>query len=128
MIVLGLDDRQHNWPPPPSRCCAATNQSDLHLRAKTIIKKKYQTMMLLEEVPIPGSQLKLDFFIPQLNTAIEVQGQQHTEFNNHFYKDKIAFRRAQLNDQTKKAWCKQHGLIFVELNYDGTDDEWYATI
>jgi hypothetical protein len=86
--------------------------------------KKYATMVILEEVPIPGSKLKLDFFVPQLNMAIEVQGQQHTEFNPHFYKDKMAFRRAQLNDQAKKAWCKQHGLNFVELNYDGTDADW----
>jgi hypothetical protein len=128
MIVLGFDGRQHNWPPPASRCCVATNQSELHLRAKAILKKKYSTMVILEEVPIPGSQLKLDFFVPQLIMAVEVQGQQHTKFNPHFYKDKTAFRRAQLNDQAKKEWCEQHGLNFVELNYDGNDDDWKAVL
>jgi len=128
MRVMGLDDKEYNWPPAKSRCCVARSPSELHIRARNVLKQLYPTMALLEEVPLPGSQLKLDFYIPFLSLAIEVQGQQHTEFTEHFHKNKFAFVKAQTNDKTKQWWCEQHNIRLVELQYDRTDDEWTNSI
>ena len=128
MRVMGLDDKEYNWPPPEHRCCLVNKHSELHMRARAILKKLYPTMAILEEVPIPGSRLKLDFYVPSLELAIEVQGQQHTEFTPHFHKDKLAFAKARSNDRTKRYWCQDHNLRFIELHYDRTDAEWTQTI
>ena len=126
MRVVGLDNQEYNW--PPKGCRARPQCSELHARARNILHQLYPTMAILEEVTIPGSKLKIDLYVPTLQLAVEVQGQQHSEFTKHFHGNQWGFSRAKNNDKQKRSWCDTHGIKLIELQYDRTDDEWTTDI
>ena len=65
--------------------------------------------------------LKLDFYVPSLNTAIEYQGEQHTSIGYYIRRGipnpEKAFRDCQLRDQAKRDWCKKRGIRLIEIHY-----------
>jgi hypothetical protein len=106
------------------------HKSKYHLIAKDMLKAIYPTMQILEEVPIYPSRSKvmyLDFYIPMLKKAIEIQGEQHYKFVAHYHTNKLAFLKAQKRDRDKKEWCETNGIKYIELAYD-KQNEWEATV
>lgn len=69
-----------------------------------------------EEMPI--GNLWLDWAVPQLNLAFEVQGEQHLEFNDHFYDTKFDFERAKDRDMEKDQMCESSGIALIHLYPD----------
>lgn len=65
-----------------------------------------------------NQQLELDFLIPGLKVAIEVQGQQHYFFNNLFHKTNNDLRKQKYRDSLKAEWCAEKGFTLVEFPYD----------
>ena len=58
-------------------------RSKYHTQARQLLKKKYPTLQILEEVGVKirkGTTLYLDFFLPLINSGIEVHGEQHYKF------------------------------------------------
>lgn len=53
--------------------------------------------------------LRLDFFLPKYNIAIECQGRQHFESVKDFGGD-YQFQETQKRDKIKKELCEQHGI------------------
>ena len=54
------------------------------------------------------NNLRLDFYLPQYNIAIECQGLQH--FKEIPYFNRITFRDQKLNDKIKYDLCQKHGI------------------
>lgn len=130
MKILGLDGREHSWI-PSNRAIEKHNQSSLHKTAKEILKKKFPSDRILEEVVLPGSSsatrkslLIADFFLPLRNLIVEVHGSQHVEYNNFFYKNRLDFYKAQARDRDKKTWCEINGFTLVELFHNESPEEW----
>lgn len=69
-----------------------------------------------------GGYLELDFFIEELNLAIEVQGRQHWIFIPYFHGDKENFYDQLQRDKRKKRICQQRGIRFVEIFYEDEVD------
>ncbi len=65
--------------------------------------------------PGNGGNLELDFFIEELNLAIEVQGEQHWMFIPFFHIDKGGYNRQIEYDRYKKSACEQKGIRLVEI-------------
>lgn len=126
MKVIGLDGRTHTW--SPSTKTNHQKRSKLHLRARYVIKKVYPASVVLEEVFLPGVNLYADFIIFGSRIMIEVQGQQHFEFNSKFHKSKADFVAQQLKDDNKAEWCKLNNFRLILLPYNETDDEWQNRI
>lgn len=63
------------------------------------------------------SYLKLDFYIPSANIAIECQGEQHFR-PVHFFGGVLAFQATQNRDNIKRSQCESHGVRMVYINYD----------
>jgi len=61
--------------------------------------------------------LKLDFFLPELNTAIEFDGIQHSKPINHFG-GKEAFLKRQLYDLYKDQWCMDNCIKLIRINHE----------
>lgn len=61
--------------------------------------------------------LRLDFFIPILNIAIEVQGEQHYKPVNMFggYE---SFEKTIKRDKLKKSICEENGVKLYYIKYD----------
>jgi len=104
---------------------AVTNRSSYHLKARNILRQLFGSQRLLEEVQLPGSQgLTLDFFLPSHMLGIEVQGEQHYEYNPYFHKTKWGFFRAQTADRRKRDWCELNEISLVEFPYYEDDEKW----
>ena len=102
------------------------HRSKLHVMARELIKRRFPTMQVLEEVafqPMPKSTLYFDFFLPLRKLAIEVHGQQHYSFNTMYHSSRFDFLNQLTNDDHKKQWCNLNGIELVILPYDRTE-EW----
>lgn len=70
--------------------------------------------------------LRLDFYIPELNVAIECQGAQHYYFTDFFQAFSVNnFAIAIKRDMTKLLLCLQHGIkiVYTRKKYEPTDIE-----
>lgn len=63
-----------------------------------------------------GTRLELDFYIPYLNVAIEVQGRQHYEFVKYFHVDKKDFKKRKEYDEYKRFLCMDKGVDLYEIS------------
>lgn len=64
------------------------------------------------------SKLKIDWVIPALRLAIELQGKQHFEFTPFFHETEEDFKAAQQRDMLKQAAIEQAGWTYVTFRYD----------
>jgi hypothetical protein len=65
--------------------------------------------------PETGANLELDFWLPEVDVGIEVQGKQHQEFTPIFHKCPSDFEAQQYRDALKNAICQQRGVILYEV-------------
>ena len=98
------------------------NISGPQTAARERIKQEFGDQIILEEFTIPKSQLRLDFFLPKINIAVEVHGRQHFEFVKHFHGTRKKFAEAKLRDQLKKQWCELNGIELIVWSEDGPSD------
>ena len=68
--------------------------------------------------------LRLDFYLPDYNIAIECQGKQHFFENCTFtYSDnKESLEIVQLRDKTKYQLCKEHGINILYFTFEKVND------
>lgn len=66
-----------------------------------------------------GGRLELDFYIEELNIAIEVQGQQHYQFVKLFHGDHEGYEDALRRDRLKRSICKLMGVRLLEVASEG---------
>ena len=71
--------------------------------------------LLLEEFPLPGERLYLDFFMPHNKLGFEYQGIQHDQFVKLFHSDKKGFERSKERDARKKLWCETNDITLIEV-------------
>lgn len=134
MKIIGLDSQEYSWI-PSNNIVDTEKRSGLHNKAKELLKERYPNDRILEELVLPGtktatrkSTLKADFFIPVRKLIIEVHGEQHTEFNNFFFKSKMDFYKAQARDRDKKQWCEINNFELIELFHNESIEEWRSKI
>jgi predicted acyl esterase len=127
MLIKDLDGKNHNWLLTGNTAYGTANKSELHLRARTLLKEEYPTLQLLEEVSIPlrkGVTLYMDFYLPLKQICVEVHGEQHYRFIPFYHTNMVAFVKAKKRDLEKKEWCEQNGIRHIVFPFDGTDAEW----
>ena len=127
MLVKDLDGNNHNWLLTGNTAYGTANKSELHLRARKILKEEYPTLQLLEEVSIPlkkGVTLYMDFYLPLKKICVEVHGEQHYKFIPFYHSNLIAFAKSKKRDLEKQEWCEQNGIAYVVFPFDYTDIQW----
>ena len=60
---------------------------------------------------------RYDFYLPEINSIIEVNGAQHYEPNKKFYKNKSEFLKAQERDRRKISYALAHGMKIYCIPY-----------
>lgn len=60
---------------------------------------------------------RFDFFLPQKNLIIEVDGAQHYKFSKVFHKKRQDFLKAQERDRRKNAYCLSHNITLYRIPY-----------
>jgi len=120
---LGDSGKSYIWHPTGSE---HNNPSMLHIKVRELLKRMFPTVTILEEVSIevmPFKTLFLDFYLPVLYYAIEVHGEQHYKFIEHYHQTRQNFMLSRKNDILKKDWCILNDLIFIELPFN-KEEEW----
>lgn len=77
------------------------------------LKENYRPDWMQSE---KGERLELDFYIPSLRIAIEVQGQQHFTFTPRFHSTYECFLAQQKRDSAKLRLCEIHGVQLWEVS------------
>lgn len=128
MQVEGLDGMYYKFVPRDKK---RDNASKLHLKAREVINSVYPLYRVIEEVKLPGSfyrDLFADFFIPALKLFIEVQGEQHFNYNSYYFSGPKSFAKAQERDRCKKQWFDLNKFDVVYLNYNEDENEWRSKL
>jgi len=128
MKVKDFDDNIHNWPPKPKNYIVQNNdmrqKSSYHLKCRDLLDEMFPTYTVMEEVPLAGTRLRADFYIPQLKLVVEVHGEEHYKFNKFFHGSSAGWRKSLINDRRKIEWCHMNNIRHVELPYCETVLEW----
>lgn len=61
-------------------------------------------------------RLELDFWIVELDVAVEVQGAQHYHYVPHFHGDYSGFKAQQERDKIKRRRCEAYGVTLLEVD------------
>ena len=73
----------------------------------TIVKEYY--------INYEYTRLFFDFYIKELNSFIEVQGQQHYKYIEYFHGSMEGFIAYKKRDNLKKEYCEKHNIVLVEV-------------
>ena len=130
MKVEDFKGRKHPWPPQGHEVDFNDKRprSSLHIRCRELLRQMYPTQPILEEVSVPGENLTCDFYLPTRRVVVEVHGEQHYKFNQHFHGDRRGFVQSKNRDQRKIDWCHLNNISVAVLPFSETDDEWRTRI
>ena len=62
-----------------------------------------------------GQRLFVDFYIPSYLLAIEVHGEQHDHFVEHFHSDERGWREHKSRDRIKEEWASVNNVSYVVI-------------
>lgn len=106
--------------------CQDCNNSQLEEITKQILQKhniEYKTQVKYEGLlGLGGKYLSYDFYLPNFNLLLELQGIQHKEFRLGFHKNKADFHRQLVHDKRKKQYAIDHNISFLEIWYYDIDN------
>ena len=93
------------------------------------INIKYIQQKTFEKCRNPKTNkiLFFDFYLPDYNTCIEYDGQQHFEYTNIGWMTKEKFDRTKFCDEIKNNFCKNNDIRLIRIPYYDFDkiDEQY---
>jgi len=132
MIVNDLNGISSAWKISVSPKSKKRNKtSNYHSLAKSLLGIMYPVYSICEEIPINIQNniwLYLDIYLPTINMAIEIHGEQHYSFNVFFHKTQLGFLQQKQNDRLKQEWCKLNNVALICLPYNETTEEWQDRI
>lgn len=99
--------------------------SKLQELAYSVIKELYPVDIILEEFIVPGSQMRLDFFMPNRKMIVEANGDQHYE-NTPFFHGGIhsgKYAGSKIRDRAKHEWAESNGFRLIEIYTSDTADD-----
>jgi hypothetical protein len=77
-----------------------------------IIRENIRPEWMIDET---GQRLELDFWIEELDVAIEVQGNQHYEYVPHFHGSYDEYLSQKQRDEDKRLACHRRGILLFEV-------------
>ena len=81
---------------------------------KALLIHAFPALQIEEEYHI-GSRLRLDFYIPSMYTAFEVDGDPHDEMVGLFHGGDKGYDKAQMRDQAKDQWCEENDILLIRI-------------
>ena len=104
-FVCGESYSEEGWELAVINYPRSETESQLHLRARKLIKELYPTVQLMEEVPVQlrrGKTVYLDFYINTIKLVIEVHGAQHYKYNTLYHSNAQDFVNQRKRDADKR--------------------------
>lgn len=82
-----------------------------------LLKASFPGKKIIKEYTF-SNNLRLDFYMPELNMAWEYDGPQHEKYIGHFFSNKSEFYIAQNRDEQKEYICGGLGIKLARINSD----------
>jgi hypothetical protein len=95
--------------------CNICNMSGISIKIKQILDDNKIDYKL--EYCINKNKLRYDFYLIDYNSVIEVDGDQHFYFTEHFHKNEEKFEEARQRDIVKYQQCKNLNIQMIRLDY-----------
>lgn len=93
-----------------------TSKGELLVRKLLTLKNLVFEEQKTFEGCVYKKKLRFDFYIPELNLCIEIQGIQHYKPNKLFHRKGNSLEQQQHKDKIKREFCKSNGIRLLELN------------
>jgi very-short-patch-repair endonuclease len=100
----------------------AVSRSQFQHKVGKRLQELFPTFTILEEMPVWGTSLKLDFYIHGLRLAIEADGIQHDEYVPFFHGSKEKFAKGIRNDANKERWCEINCIKIIRINEENFEN------
>ena len=98
--------------------CSECNSSSLEQKTKNVLEKYnikyYKEYIFNDLIGVGNKNLRFDFYLPQYNTLIECQGEQHKRWIEG-WQTKKDFEDLQIHDKRKKEYCKKNNIKLIEV-------------
>ena len=95
------------------------SRSKLQFNVKQFFKKYWENRIVYEEFPVFGTRMKVDLLNATKRVAIEVNGDQHSQFNPFFHKNSRANYLNHIKRDVKKAeWLDLNSFMLIEIYKD----------
>lgn len=98
--------------------CSNSKKSKYHLKVKEYLDSK--KIKYIEEKTFEGCKdirkLPFDFYLPDYNACIEVQGEQHYKAKDNFG-GLNGFEKQISHDIIKSYFCRNNNIIFIKIDY-----------
>lgn len=83
-------------------------RSIIQFKVKKFLEPFWKNHVVFSEFPVFGTRLKIDIFNATKNIAVEIDGNQHNEFNKFFHRNRLGYLNSLKRDNKKEK--------FLELN------------
>lgn len=95
-------------------CNESKGESEIHriLEIKCINYIRQKTFKDCKNINL----LKFDFYIPDYNTCIEYDGEQHFKINEYFGGEE-SFNKCKINDHIKNNYCTKNNIKLIRIPY-----------
>ena len=94
----------------------SSSKSKMQFNVKQYLKKYWKHDIVFEEFPLAGSKMTFDFYNPNKNIIIEVQGGQHLKHTPFVHgKSKSNFLNQIKRDNDKQKFCELNNIKLVEI-------------
>lgn len=103
--------------------CPICNASHGELKIEEYLKNnniKYESQypVKLQERMFSRNNLKIDFYLPEYNTFVEFNGEQHYKFMEFFHKTEDNFQMQVERDKRLKDYCKENKIKLIVIKYN----------
>ena len=97
----------------------SSSRSKMQFTVKQYLKQYWLHDIVFEEFPLVGSKMTFDFYNPNKNVIVEVQGGQHLKHTPFFHgKSKSNFLNQIKRDNDKQKFCQINSIDLVEIYPD----------
>lgn len=102
----------------PTISCGCRRMSTGELKIKIILEKL--KIKYIREYEIADSRQRFDFFLPDLNIAIEYDGVQHFKSVDYFGGEE-GFKKTKERDRRKDEYCQSNNIKLIRIPYTDFD-------
>lgn len=94
------------------------SKSIIQFKVKQFLKPFWRAHLVYEEFPVFGTRLQVDILNASYKIAIEVQGEQHSQFHYFHGGEPMNYLTGVKRDVQKAEWLENNGFKLVEINHD----------
>lgn len=96
-------------------------RSKIQTKVKKFLQPYWKNYIVFAEFPVFGTKLKIDIFNASKLIGIEIDGQQHTKYVEHFVGNRVGYLNLIKRDVKKEEWCEVNEINLLRINYDEVD-------